>query len=124
MSASRSSVYTEADYIQRGFRGTALATNGGTLPDTTPDRPYLTDFIIGDTPKLTKRNSFGVTFDFKLGNHDRVSLGFMRGFIDFYSNNRMLNFFVNRVNPGDFSATVAAGRDRGAETRRPGILAP
>jgi len=117
VSASRSSVYTEADFIQRGFRGTALATNGGTLPDTTPDKPYLTDFGIGDQPKLTRRNSFGVTFDFKLANQDRISLGFMRGFIDFYSNNRTLNFFVNRVNPGDFSAMAVRGSGGAGEIR-------
>ncbi|MFM8335031.1 MAG: TonB-dependent receptor domain-containing protein, partial [Opitutaceae bacterium] len=117
LSASRSSVYTAADFIQRGFRGTALTTNGGTLPDTTPDRPYLTDFGIGDQPKLTKRNSFGVTFDFKVTKHDRLSLGFMRGFIDFYSNNHTLNFFVNRVAPGDFSPTAVRGSGGAGEIR-------
>jgi len=117
VSASRSSVYTGADFIQRGFRGTALVTNGGTLPDTTPDRPYLTDFAIGDQPKLTKRNSFGVTLDFKATPRDRLSLGFMRGFIDFYSNNRVLNFFVNRVAPGDFSPTAVRGSGGAGEIR-------
>jgi TonB-dependent receptor len=117
ISASRSSVYTGADFIQRGFRGTALVTNGGTLPDTTPDRPYLTDFTIGDQPKLTKRNSFGVTLDFKVTPRDRLSLGFMRGFIDFYSNNRTLNFFVNRVAPGDFSPTAVRGSGGAGEIR-------
>ena len=117
ISASRSSVYTGADFIQRGFRGTALVTNGGTLPDTTPDRPYLTDFAIGDQPKLTKRNSFGITLDFKATPRDRLSLGFMRGFIDFYSNNHTLNFFVNRVAPGDFSPTAVRGSGGAGEIR-------
>ena len=117
LSASRSSVYTGTDFIQRGFRGTALATNGGTLPDTTPDRPYLTDFAIGDQPKLTKRNSFGITLDFKVTPRDRLSLGFMRGFIDFYSNNRALNFFVNRVAPGDFSPAAVRGSGGAGEIR-------
>ena len=114
VSASRSSVITEADFIQRGFRGTALATNGGTLPDTTPDHPYLTDFAIGDQPKLTKRNSFGVTLDYKLTHHDRLSLGFMRGFIDFYSNSHTLNFFVNRIASLNQSCLCSAG---GAQSR-------
>ena len=117
VSASRSSVYTGADFIQRGYRGTALVTNGGTLPDTTPDRPYLTDFGIGDQPKLTKRNSFGLTLDFKATPRDRLSLGFMRGFIDFYSNNRVLNFFVNRVAPGDFSPAAVRGSGGAGEIR-------
>ena len=122
-SASRSSVYTGADFIQRGYRGTALPTTALTAgtavqaPDTTPDRPYLTDFAIGDQPKLTKRNSFGVTFDFKATPRDRLSLGFMRGFIDFYSNNRVLNFFVNRVAPGDFSPAAVRGSGGAGEIR-------
>gem|GEM_PF-145790 len=122
-SASRSSVYTGADFIQRGYRGTALPTTALTAgtavqaPDTTPDRPYLTDFAIGDQPKLTKRNSFGVTFDFKATPRDRLSLGFMRGFIDFYSNNRVLNFFVNRVAPGDFSSDAVRGSGGAGEIR-------
>lgn len=117
VSASRSSVYTAADFIQRGFRGTALSTNGGTLPDTTPDRPYLTDFGIGDQPKLTKRYSVGVTLDFQVTKHDRLSLGLMRGFIDFYANNHTLNFFANRVAPGDFSPTSVRGSGGAGEIR-------
>ncbi len=123
LSASRSSVYTGADFIQRGYRGTALPTTALTTgtafqaPDTTPDRPYLTDFAIGDQPKLTKRNSFGVTLDFKATPRDRLSLGFMRGFIDFYSNNRTLNFFVNRVAPGDFSPDAVRGSGGAGEIR-------
>jgi TonB-dependent receptor len=117
VSASRSSVYTVGDFMQMTWRGTGSATNGTTLPDTTPDKPYLTDIGIGDQPKLTKRNSFGATFDFKLTRNDRVSLSFMRGFIDFYSNGRTLNFFVNRVAPGDFSPTATHGSGGAGEIR-------
>ena len=55
-------------------RGAAAATNGGTLPNTTPDQPYLTDFLVRDFPRLTKRKSAGATFDWKLGRADRVSV--------------------------------------------------
>ncbi len=117
LSASRSSVYTDGDLTNQSWRGVGLPTNGGTLPDTTPDKPYLTDFTVGDQPKLTKRDSIGATLDFKPTRNDRISLSFMRGFIDFYSNNRSLNFFVNRVAPGDFTPTSTHGFAGAGEIR-------
>lgn len=109
LSASKSSVYTGADFIQRGWRGVNLATNGAAFPDTTVDRPYLTDFSYGDQPKLTKRYSFGGTLDLKLTRNDRLSLSYMHGFIDFYSNNRSQQFFITSVAPGNFSTEFTRG---------------
>jgi TonB-dependent receptor len=111
LSASTSSVYTGADFIQRGWRGVNLATNGAAFPDTTVDQPYLTDFSYGDQPKLTKRYSFGGTLDLKLTRNDRVSLSYMHGFIDFYSNNRSQQFFITNVTPGNFSTDFTRGNN-------------
>ena len=117
LSASTSSAYTGGDFIQRGWRGVSLVTNGAALPDTTADRPYLTDFSYGDQPKLTKRYSFGGTFDLKLSRNDRLSLSYMHGFIDFYSNNRSLQFFTTGVAPGNFGPEFTRGNAGAGEIR-------
>ena len=85
----------------------ANATNG--LPDTTPDKPYLTNFSVIDGARVTSRTSFGTTIDYKLTPNDRVSLAFQYAYFDAIFNNRNLIFNITRVQPGQFSSTSTKG---------------
>lgn len=85
----------------------ANATNG--LPDTSPDKPYLTNLSIVAGARETARTSFGTTIDYRLTQSDRVSLAFQYAFFDAIYNNRNLIFNITRVQPGQFSLTSTQG---------------
>ena len=87
----------------------AAATNGGFLPTTTPDKPYLSDYLFRDFPRQTRRTSAGATIDYKLGTTDRLSLSVQgASFAGDYSS-RDLTFSVNRVLVGNFGPTYTHG---------------
>ena len=117
VAASLTDQYHNADGIVTTWRGTGSATNGGTLPDTTPDRPYLTDFTVRDGPRTEMRFSFGGTIDYKFGPNDRISLSIHRVGNREEFHNHTLGFFVNRVLPGDFSLTHTRGFAGAGEVR-------
>jgi len=50
---------------RRSGGGTGAATNGNAYPHTTPDKPYLTSYTIGDGSKDVPRDAFGVTLDYR-----------------------------------------------------------
>ena len=104
LSAGRSNQYTPDDLARTQWRGVSAPTNPTAgLPDTTPDKPYLTQFVVGDRVKFNGRYSAGVTADYRLGPHDRVSFSLTYGSFSTNSANRTLAFQINRVNPGDFT---------------------
>ncbi|MBI5691623.1 MAG: TonB-dependent receptor plug domain-containing protein [Verrucomicrobia bacterium] len=117
VSGSRSEQYQDSQTLQTTWRGASGVTNGGTLPDTTPDRPYLTDYAFTHGPRTESRSSAGLTFDFRLGPADRISLAIHR--VDFGAefHNHTLAFLVNRVLPGDFSTTHTRGFAGAGEVR-------
>lgn len=119
LSGARSSQYTLQDYFANTWRGAGSTTsapvtvNGvlvpGALPDTTPDKPYLTNWAISDGNFPSVRTSLGTTMDFKLTRNDTISFSFQYG--AFYSdfNNRTLTFNITRVLPGHFDAHTVNG---------------
>ena len=128
VSGAHSNQYTSEDYSQNNWRGVGATTNGLTTPgtgtppasqypDTTVDRPYLTDYAVQDANKFSKRTSFGFTADYRLARNDRLSFSFQWAFFDAELSNRMLTFVVNRVAPGDFGPTFTRGQP-GAGTIR------
>ena len=117
LSASTSGIYTPQDFVQSTWRGVSAATNGGTLPDTTPDRPYLTDFLVRDRTAQPERRAFAATFDFKLTPRDVFSLAFQYGYSGATQSERTLTFLVNRVAPGNFSPTFTRGFAGAGEIR-------
>jgi len=117
VSASASTLYRVQDMSQSGWRGTALATNGNTLPDTTPDRPYLTDYTVRDAGALVTAANFGTTIDWKVGPNDQLTFAFQWAFTDYDLTQRLLQFFVNRVAPGNFSPTSTRGFAGAGEVR-------
>jgi len=114
LSGATSTQYTMQDFMQNTWRGAgnatnvaATATNG--LPDTTPDKPYLTNFAVRDGTKYTTRSSLGTTIDYKLGRYDRASFAFQYAFFDAWFNNRSLTFNITRVQPGQFDSRTTNG---------------
>ena len=116
--------YTEEERTANTWRGGGSATNGLTAataatqyPDTTPDKPYLTDCVVEDGGKHTQRRSLGATVDYKFSPYDRVSLAFEYALYDSPLNQRNVTFLVQRVNPGDFSTTFTHGQAGRGEIR-------
>ena len=95
---------TKEEFIQNRWHGLNTGTNGVAFPHTTADRPYMTQTLMRDGTKNAGRVSFGATVDWRLSPHDRVSFSYQHYFIDFLVLNRTINFTINRVNPGDFTA--------------------
>lgn len=116
-SASTLRVFAPQDFCQLTWRGAGAATNGGALPDTTPDRPYLTDYAVRHTVALQERDTWGATLDVRLSPRDRISLSYQGGYTISEQDNRTLTFFVNRVAPGDFSTTAVRGSAGAGEVR-------
>lgn len=116
--------YTEEARTANTWRGGGSATNGITAttaatqyPDTTPDKPYLTDYVVEDGGKHTERTSAAATLDYKLSRNDRISLSVETTFYASPLNQRTLSFFVNRVAPGDFSTSYTHGQVGRGEVR-------
>ena len=109
ISASASTLYRVQNLSQNTWRGAGAATNGGTLPDTTPDKPYLTDYAMRDGGAMVTAANLGTTLDFQVSKNDQLSFAFQWGFSDFALTQRVMTFLVNRVAPGNFNATSTRG---------------
>ncbi len=107
--------YTEEERSANTWRGvgsatTALSATAATqYPDTTPDRPYLSDYVVEDGGKHTQRRSLGTTIDYKFGPFDRMSFALELAQYDSPLNQRNLTFQVLRVAPGGFAPTFTRG---------------
>ena len=97
LSAGSSTSYTAQRLMTATWRGVGAVTNGGTFPNTTVDRPYLSQYTVGVSGTDYERRSFGVTVDYKLAPNDRLTFSYQ--WSSFSSNimQRSLAFNVNRV---------------------------
>ncbi|MBL9200325.1 MAG: TonB-dependent receptor [Opitutaceae bacterium] len=109
LSGSASALYTAADFSQNNWAGASAATNGTTLPDTTPDKPYLTVYQFRDRPVFSKRITLGSTADYKLSSYDRVSFSILYGYSDAQAYQRQVNFTITGVAPGNFTTRSTRG---------------
>jgi TonB-dependent receptor len=107
LSAGSSTIFTGQRSMAATWRGVSAATNGGTFPNTTVDRPYLSQYIVRMSGTDLERRSFAVTVDYKLAANDRLTFSYQ--WSSFSSNimQRSLTFNVNRV--VDFSPTATRG---------------
>ncbi len=117
LSANTNHLYQLENWSQNAWRGASAATNGTTLPDTTSDKPYLTDYRIHDSTRMSRSSSLGTTLDYRISSKDRVSLSLQYTFLGVEHNNRRLDFFVNAVDPGSFDLTSTHGRVGAGEVR-------
>jgi TonB-dependent receptor len=117
VSASSFSAYLPQAFAQATWRGAGAVTNGNAFPDTTADRPYLSDYAVRDGSALQQRKTFGTTVDYKLTPADRFSFSFQYGQYYDRSANQMLSFFTNRVAAGAFTPTATTGAAGAGEIR-------
>jgi TonB-dependent receptor len=117
VSGGASTQYVEGPLLGLTWRGAGAATNGTTLPDTTPNAPYLTDFRVRIESKIADRTSFATTADYKLGPATRLSFSFQYGTFHTNYNQRTITFLVNRVLPGNFSTGFTHGFAGAGEVR-------
>ena len=109
LSGGSSTQYQPSTFVQTTWRAAAAGTNGGFLPTTTPDKPYLSDYLFRDFPRQTRRTSAGATVDYKLSAADRLAFSVQgASFAGDYSS-RDLTFSVNRVLVGNFGPTYTHG---------------
>ncbi len=106
--------YSYEDVAVNTWRGNGQATNVAAtalngLPDTTPDKPYLTDFVLRDSTRGNRADSAALTMDYKLSRNDTVSFSLQYTWIGVVHNSRALSFFVNRVQPGAWGPTFTTG---------------
>ena len=120
LSGGTSQQYQPTYFVMANWRGVstpttvgATATNG--LPATTPDKPYLTDYLVRHQASQSRRSSAGVTLDYKISRTDRISFSFQAAKFDAQYNQRNLTFAITRVLPGNFSTAFTHG-DRGGGT--------
>ena len=109
LSAGMSTQYTPADDSRLTWRANGSPTNGTTFPNTTPDKPYLSAYNVIDRDTDSDRESFAATMDYKISNHDRISLSFQYAHNVFTSMSRSLTFDVGGVSPGNFTTTSTRG---------------
>ncbi len=112
VSGGTSRQYQPTYFVQANWRGVSVPTNGTTFPHTTADRPYLTDYLIRDQPRQSRRSSASVTFDYRLTPRDRITVSLQATKFDAQYNQRDLNFSILRVLPGNFATDFTHG-DRG-----------
>ncbi|MBL9200797.1 MAG: carboxypeptidase regulatory-like domain-containing protein, partial [Opitutaceae bacterium] len=121
VSASTSSTYAPNPFLQNTWSGAGAATNGNTLPDTTPDRPYLTTYAVRDRIAFIGRTTAAVTFDAQLTARDRLTLSLQHGAFRSPQDNHTLTFIVGRVAAGNFSPTFTRGFAGAGEIRLNGM---
>lgn len=112
LSGGTSKQYQPTYFVQTEWRGVGAPTGGAGFPATTPDQPYMTNYLIRDQPRQSRRSSAGVTLDFRLSPRDRISISLQATKFDAQYNQRDLTFAINRVLPGNFSTAFTHG-DRG-----------
>ncbi len=109
LSANNATQYVPNDVIILQWRGANVVTNGNAFPDTTFDKPYLTQVQINDDLRLNKTTSGGLTLDFKLTPRDTLSLSAMYTYITVDHIGHRMTYTINRVAPTDFSPTYTHG---------------
>jgi TonB-dependent receptor len=121
LSASTSSTFAPNPFLQNTWAGVGAATNGNTLPDTTPDRPYLTTYAVRDRIAFIGRTTGAITFDAQLTPRDRVTLSLQHGAFRSPQDNHTLTYVVGRTTAGNFSPTFTRGFAGAGEIRLNGM---
>ncbi|MBI4625670.1 MAG: carboxypeptidase regulatory-like domain-containing protein [Verrucomicrobia bacterium] len=109
LSGTASKSYSARDSLLNTWRGGNAVTNGGTFPDTTPDQPYLSGYVVRDGFLIRKRSSLAMTFDYKPGRNHSISFSITRSTYNTNYDIRGLTFAIERVLPGNFSPAFTRG---------------
>ncbi|MEN9638108.1 MAG: hypothetical protein RL077_6512 [Verrucomicrobiota bacterium] len=97
LSGTAFKAWSERDSMVNTWRGANTATDGNAFPDTSPDRPYLSTYVVRDGWLLRKRSSLSLTLDYRLSRNDRISLSATRTSYNTNYDTRSLTFTISRV---------------------------
>jgi TonB-dependent receptor len=114
LSAATSPMYTPLSLMEATRRGTSAPTDGNAFPDTTAGNPYLSMFSVRDATRMTRHTAYAATLDYRLSRNDTLTFTMNYALFDWESNDRQLNFIMNRVLPGDFGPTFTHSAPGGA----------
>jgi TonB-dependent receptor len=109
IAAGASTQYSSQDRATNVWRGVSTATAPAAFPNTTPGRPYLSQFTLQDAPKESSRDSLGLTLDFRLSAHDRIALSYQYSSFDGEITSRQVIFAPNQIVATSISPTSAQG---------------
>jgi TonB-dependent receptor len=107
LSGTASKAWSERDSMVNTWRGANAVTDGNAFPDTTPDKPYLSTYVVRDGWLLRKRSSISMTLDYRLSRNDRISLSATRTTFNTNYDTRAITFTISRV--GSFGADFTHG---------------
>jgi len=117
LSGNNADQYSYENIATMTWRGVGSTTTGlvadttkNQFPDTSPDRPYLSDFAVRDSTRDNKTDSLGFTADYKPSRFDTLSFSFQWTWIGVQHNNRTFTFLTQRVNPGDWGPAFTNGQ--------------
>jgi TonB-dependent receptor len=124
LSGGYSKQFLPQDTVQTSWAGVVQATTGIVAPtaatqwpDTTPDQPYLTSYVLTDQIKFNDRSSLGATVDYRLTENSTLSFSYQYGSFGSEFNGNTLTYLVNRVEPGNFNPTFTHGSAGRGEVR-------
>lgn len=100
---------TDSPARQNTWRGVGNATGTAAFPSTTIDRPYLSTFSILGTLRLARHHAMAVTADYKFSPNDRITFALQYSEFSVKLNSDTFTANVNRVLPGQFTATSTRG---------------
>jgi TonB-dependent receptor len=109
IAAGASTQYSSQDRATNVWRGAGTATAPNNFPNTTPGRPYLSQFTLQDAPKESSRDSLGVTLDFRLSARDRLALSYQYSSFDGEITSRQVIFAPNQIVAASISPTSVQG---------------
>lgn len=117
LSGSTTTQYSDQSITQNVWRGVGSATSAA-YAATTPDNPYLSSYTVRDSPKMTRRASVAVTFDYRISDRDRLSLSIQHATYKSLLMGRALAIDTGSVTARNFSATrVVGGAGTGTMTQ-------
>ncbi len=122
LSGGTATNFSPEPLTQLTWRGINAATNDNAFPHTTPDAPYLTNYLYRDGTKVTTRNALGLTLDFRLSRNDRLSIGYQFSYFHLYASNQGLTFAITRVQPGAFSTASTRSAPGQAELQLTNLI--
>ena len=109
IAAGGSTQYSSQDRVTNVWRGVGTATAPNNFPNTTPGRPYLSQFTLQDAPKESSRDSLGLTLDLRLSPRDRVAFSYQYSSFDGEIASRQVIFAPNQIVAASISPTSVQG---------------
>ena len=109
VSGNKSLQYSPEDNMTISRVGQNVASNGTTLPDTTPDKPYMNIFQFIDSGRRNEYASAGLTVDFKVTKYDILSVQFQYAYFHGQVRSQFQAYFIGGLAKDGFGPTFTHG---------------